>query len=58
MATKIVLNKKKASDEFGIIGIQSFNNKKKTAEISVTGSCVSRRNSILAEITQFALIHN
>jgi len=41
MATKIVLNKKKASDEFGIIGIQSFNNEKKTAEISVTGSCVS-----------------
>lgn len=39
MATKIVLNKKKASNEFGIIGIQSFNNGKKTAKISVTGSC-------------------
>jgi|GEM_PF-4787316 len=35
MATKIVLNKKKASDEFGIIGIQSFNNGKKKKSLGI-----------------------
>ncbi|MFC6876010.1 hypothetical protein ACFQZF_08630 [Flavobacterium myungsuense] len=29
MATKIVLNKKNANDDFGILSIQSFNNGKK-----------------------------
>ncbi len=35
MATKIVLNKKKASDDFGIIGIQFFNNGKKKKSLGI-----------------------
>ncbi len=30
MVTKIVLNKKNANDDFGILGIQSFKNNSKT----------------------------